>query len=173
MNIYLLRHAPVISEYEGCYNGWINIDIQSDIKPIKELQSIKFDNIYSSDLLRCTKTLDILGFKNYQIDSRVRESKFKYNVEGKNFNQINPPQSALKDMKSWYNFICHESIEEFRNRIKLFLNEIKGENILICSHGGAIRMIISILEQKDFYKLFEKKIDYLEVRHVLKKIVLL
>ena len=163
MTIYLLRHAPVIEKYEGCYNGWINIDIQKNISPIKELQSINFDAIYSSDLLRCTKTLDLLGFRDYQIDQRIRESKFKNHHEGKKFNQIDPPKSALKDMKSWYKFLCDESVEEFRNRIKSFLDQLKGDKILICSHGGAIRMMISILQQKDFYNLFEKKIDYLEV----------
>ncbi len=169
MKIYLLRHAPVIKEYEGCYNGWINIDIEPNIKPIKELQHIEFDKIYSSDLLRCTKTLDLLGFENYQTDHRIRESKFKEQFEGKNFDQINPPQSALKDMKSWYSFITDESIEEFRDRVESFLSELKGDKILICSHGGAIRMMLSILEQRDFYRLFEKKIDYLSINSFLTK----
>ncbi len=163
MKLYLLRHAPVIEKYDGCYNGWIDIDIQPNIKPIKELQNIHFDSIYSSDLLRCTKTLELLGFFNYQIDQKIRESKFKIEYEGKNFNQIKAPQSALKDMKSWYTFLCDESIEEFKNRIESFLKELKGDKILICSHGGAIRMILSIIEKRDFYRLFEKKIDYLSI----------
>ena len=164
MKVYLLRHAPVAQEYEGCYNGWIDIDIQKNIKPIQELENINFDAIYSSDLLRCTTTLEILGFNEYQTDQRIRESKFKDKYEGKTFNQIQPPSTALKDMQSWYNFICDESIEIFRKRVESFLNELQGDQILICSHGGAIRMMISIIQHKNFYKLFEEKIDYLDLK---------
>jgi broad specificity phosphatase PhoE len=169
MKIYLLRHARVIKEYEGCYNGWIDIDIEPNIEPIKELENINFDFIYSSDLLRSTKTLNLLGFTTYQTDNRIRESKFKEHYEGKNFNQINPPQSALKDMQSWYNFICDESVEEFRYRVESFLSQLKGDKILICSHGGAIRMMLSILEGKDFFKLFNRKVDYLDIIHSSKR----
>ena len=163
MTLYLLRHAPVVKEYEGCYNGWIDIDIQKDIMIPEGLKENYFDAIYSSDLQRCTKTLDILGFEGYTTDTRLREIRFKKSYEGKPFKAINPPKHALKNMKSWYDFICDETITSFQGRIQSMLDAVEGENILICSHGGTIRMILSLLEEKDFYTLFDIKIDYLDL----------
>jgi broad specificity phosphatase PhoE len=157
----LLRHAPVVTEYEGCYNGWIDIDIKDEKLELK--LDTEFDAIYSSDLKRCRQTLDALSYKNYQIDKNLREIKFKDKVEGKNFQALTPPSTALKDMKSWYEYICDESVESFKKRLETFLSKLEGENILICSHGGAIRMILSIIEERDFYELFEEKIGYLEI----------
>jgi broad specificity phosphatase PhoE len=157
----LLRHAPVVTEYEGCYNGWIDIDIKDEKLSLK--LDNDFDAIYSSDLKRCRKTLDALGYREYKVDKNLREIKFKDEVEGKNFDALNPPPSALKDMKSWYEYVCDESVESFRKRVDTFLSKLEGENILICSHGGTIRIILSIIEDRDFYEHFEKKIGYLEV----------
>ena len=157
----LLRHAPVVTSNEGCYNGWIDIDIK-DEKLVLKIDT-EFDAIYSSDLKRCRQTLDALGYTNYQIDKNLREIKFKDGIEGKNFQALNPPSTTLKDMESWYEYICDESVESFRKRVEIFLKQLEGENILICSHGGTIRMILSLIEDKNFYRLFEKKIEYLEI----------
>lgn len=97
MKLTLLRHGVVAKKYEGCYNGWIDIDIQN-IEPVEMFQDTTFDVIYTSDLIRCTKTLKLLNFSNYKVDPRVREICFKSEVEGKNFDEINPPKSALEDM---------------------------------------------------------------------------
>jgi len=169
MTLFLLRHAPVVKEYEGCYNGWIDVDIQQDIVMPERLREQEFDAIYSSDLQRCSKTLDILGFEGYITEERLREIRFKKAFEGKSFESINPPKHALDNMQSWYDFICDEDLASFRSRIQSMLETLEGKNILICSHGGTIRMILSLLEEKDFYALFDIKIDYLELLKIIPK----
>nr|MCH9814539.1 histidine phosphatase family protein [Campylobacterota bacterium] len=161
MRLTLLRHAEVSVRYQGCYNGWIDIDIEKR-EPIGMFEDITFDAIYSSDLKRCKQTLALLSFPRYQIDQRLREIRFKPEFEGKSFECIDPPQEALYDMSSWYDYICDEKFALFRERVRAFLSSMQGEEVLICAHGGTIRMILSLLQERDFYTLFEQNIRCLE-----------
>jgi broad specificity phosphatase PhoE len=163
MTLYLLRHAQVQNDYKNCYNGWIDVDIELFNTQIKDIQNISFERVISSTLQRCKHTLDYLGYTNYEVDERIKEIKFKSFIEGKSFAQINPPSFALKDMQSWYNYTCDESINSFRERVNSFLKTLHGENILICTHAGTIRMILSIIHNEDFLDQFDKNIDYLDL----------
>ena len=166
--ITLLRHAPLPLEYQKCFIGHCDIKIDLSLTNIKKLENIKkreYKYVYSSDLIRCTQTLDLLGLK-YEKDERLREVKFKKEFERKSFNEIENFDSYdskyLSSMKSWHEYICEETLVSFENRIKSFLQKIpKDGDILICSHAGTIRIINSILEKEDYEKsLF--KINYLE-----------
>jgi len=44
-------------------------------------------------------------------------------------------------------YVCDEPLEMFRERVQSFLEELPNdETILICSHGGTIGMIRSLLD---------------------------
>ncbi|MFA6188668.1 MAG: histidine phosphatase family protein [Sulfuricurvum sp.] len=154
MELTLLRHAPPPTAYHGRYIGHTDIEIDGALferDKIEHLLNQDFDCIYSSDLVRCTATLEKMGMTPFIADSRLREVCFKPSFEGKNFAQIEAMDTfdpnALDSKESWHRFVCDEPIEVFQARIKHFLNELPKEgSVLICTHGGTIQMILSMLD---------------------------
>lgn len=154
MELTLLRHASPHEKFHGCYNG--HTDIPIDLArfghdKIQPLLHHHFDRIYSSDLQRCTATLETMGITVFTTDSRLREVRFKPSIEGKTFAQIEASDDfdprVLASREAWHYYVCDESLPIFRTRIESFLDELNsGENILICSHGGTIAMILSLLD---------------------------
>ncbi|MFY9142919.1 histidine phosphatase family protein [Sulfuricurvum sp.] len=160
MVLTLLRHAPPPLAFHGRYIGHSDIPIDSELFHPLTLPSA-YDVIYSSDLIRCTQTLEQLGYRDYQTDERLREVRFKEAYEGKSFDEIermdvyNP--RFLESEELWHSFICDEKAENFRSRIASFLEELPREqNILICTHAGTIREILFLLENRP------KRLNYLE-----------
>lgn len=154
MALILLRHAPPAAEYHGCYNGHTDIAIDPalfDETKIEPLLHHRFDRVYASDLRRCTQTLRCMGIEPFRTDPRLREVRFKPSIEGKRFEQIERMEGfdprCLESIESWHAFVCDEPLEAFRERVRSFLEELpRDETILICSHGGTIGMIRSLLD---------------------------
>ena len=164
MAITLLRHAALPKKYQNHYIGWSDISIDPELfdhKKVALLQTQKFDIVYSSDLIRCTQTLETLGIKDYITDTRLREVRFKDEIEGLNFNEIEKLSSYkskyIEKRKKWHKYICEEPQKDFEARIKSFLNELpKDKEILICSHGGTLQKMMLFLGYA------KNKIAYLE-----------
>lgn len=160
MVLTLLRHAPLPIAYHGRTIGHSDIPIDSELfTPITLPQT--YDRIYSSDLSRCTQTLEQLGFECFQTDERLREVRFKEQFEGKSFDEIERTEAYhpdfLESQERWHNFVCDECVEEFRGRIASFLEDLPREqNILICTHGGTIAEMLSLLNAPP------KRLNYLE-----------
>jgi len=160
MAIILLRHAPLPIEFQKRFIGHSNIEIDlllADISKLVEIKNTKFDMVYSSDLKRCTQTLDLINFE-YEIDSRLREVKFKEIFEQKTFDEIESmdifEDKYLDCMDTWHEFICEESLEEYKNRGKSFLQDLpKDKNILICSHAGTIKMLYKLLTNNELLEV--------------------
>jgi alpha-ribazole phosphatase/probable phosphoglycerate mutase len=165
MELTLLRHASPYGEYHGCYNGHTDIPIDTALFEHDKIQSLlncPFDRIYSSDLQRCTATLEMMGITAFTTDSRLREVRFKPSIEGKTFAQIEASidfdPHALDSKEAWHQYICDESLPIFRVRIQNFLNEFsEDESVLICTHGGTIAMFLSVLNPEISYP----PLDYL------------
>lgn len=160
MALTLLRHAPLPLEYHGRTIGHSDISIDLTLFPSITLP-LTYDAIYSSDLSRCTQSLEQLGYRDFKIDERLREVRFKGSIEGKSFEEIEQMEEYrphfLESQEQWHNFVCDESVEEFRGRIASFLGDLPREqNILICAHGGTIAEMLSLL------KLPPKRLGYLE-----------
>jgi broad specificity phosphatase PhoE len=164
MALTLLRHAALPEENEHRYNGWTDIDIDPalfDAKEVALLSQQKFDFIYSSDLVRCQQTLELMGITEYITDERLREVRFKKEVEGLNFNEIEKltsyKTSYIEEKEAWHDYICDESQIQFETRIKDFLESLPvNKEILICSHGGTLQKIMAMLGYA------KNKIAYLE-----------
>lgn len=178
-DITFLRHGVLPKKHQNRYNGWSDIPIditlcdfekiapinyptprdggieearleEVQLNPLVGLKDEKFDLIFSSDLIRCTQTLDELQF-SYKTDCRLREVKFNTEIEGKSFEEIANlatfKQSYLDSNELWHDYIAAESKREFHNRLKEFLNSLpNNKNILICSHAGAIKEMLNILK---------------------------
>lgn len=166
--ITFLRHAPLALKNQKCYNGHIDLEIDTslvDYKKIESLQKQKYDLVYSSDLKRCTQTLDLLKL-SYIKDERLREIKFKDEFEGKSFDEISKmpiyDERYLSSFEVWHEFIALESIEKYKQRVKNFLATLpKNKDILVCSHGGTIKLIHSLLTNIK-YEESSYSISYLE-----------
>ncbi len=152
MALTLLRHAAVAKEFQGTYLGWSDIGIDEtlfDHNKVSALKQENFDLVISSDLIRCRQTLEKLG-KTFTSDPRLREVKFKTEIEGKQFSDIEKLQSYdplyLESEATWHTYICEESQAHFRKRIKDFLATLpRDKEILLCTHAGSIKMMMELL----------------------------
>jgi broad specificity phosphatase PhoE len=155
MQLTLLRHAPLPLCHQKRYNGWSDIPIDPNLfdhQKVAHLKKQQFDLIYSSDLKRCIQTLSLI-FEEQEIATTMalREVKFKEEIEGKSFEEIKKLATFrphyLESEILWHHYICEESQEAFHQRLNEFLQQLpKKKKILICSHAGAIRAIMHLLE---------------------------
>jgi len=164
MALTLLRHASLGITHEKRYNGWtdLSIDFSSfDEKKVVILKRIDFDFVYSSDLQRCTQTLEMLEIEDYFTDARLREVRFRDEIEGKTFNEVQKLPSYKstysEERESWHRYICEEHPALFEERIKSFLADIpRDKEVLICSHSGTLQKMMVFLGYA------KHNIDYLE-----------
>jgi len=128
-------------------------------KQAKELIEIfkneKIDVIISSPLDRCLDTINLLAKdKNLEIikDFDLRESSF-WKYEWKIVDELFLTRYDNKDLKISDDF---ESISELENRIEIFYKNIiekyKWKTILICSHWDPLVKLLSIIENKEFWR---------------------
>ncbi|MDP3267088.1 MAG: histidine phosphatase family protein [Sulfuricurvum sp.] len=166
MELTLLRHAAPNITYQQRYIGHTDISIDNTLfehNKIEHLLHQKFARIYSSDLKRCIQTLETIGIHSCTIDPRLREVRFKPSIEGKTFSEIEAMDSfnpdALDSKEEWHRFVCDESSLMFQSRIESFLNELPKEgNVLICAHGGTMRMLLSLIDST----LPDRHLEYLD-----------
>jgi alpha-ribazole phosphatase len=157
MIVYLLRHTKPEIEAGICY-GQSDIglsksfsDEQSSIKD--RLSTIAFDSIFSSPLKRCVQLAEALCSDNMKIiiDNRLMEMNFG-TWEMKNWQEISISSEAQNWFNDYINVKCPggESFMDLQNRVKDFLNMLKGyskfKNPLIITHAGVIRAMYSITE---------------------------
>jgi len=169
MKITLVRHAEVLESYQGKYNGHIDISLSENGKlQAKELanklQDEDFDRIYCSDLLRAKETLDAFEIKIEPIfTSRLREKSWGIH-EGKSFDEIQDSGIIYENFEQWIKALDGEDIYEYKDNAKDFLyNTIlssKSKNILIVTHSGFIKTILSIVKKYSLEDAFSIKLPY-------------
>jgi len=160
----LLRHAPLHPKDQKRYNGWTNLSIDPalfDIQAVQPLCRQHFDHIFTSDLLRCTQTLDLMQKTPYTPDARLREVRFKAHIEGLSYPDVSKRtdfcDTLLEDHIAWHHYICAESYDAFGRRVGSFLAELPQNcEILVCTHGGVIQRMMSLLH------LPTQQVGYLE-----------
>jgi broad specificity phosphatase PhoE len=162
IDIYLVRHGETDWNKVGRFQGWTDIPLNElGIKQAENLQdyfkNIPLEAVFSSDSIRAIETAKLItknqsSLKNIQ-DQRLREifcgaweglthqeiEQSGDNLEGYFLDPINnPPRDG-------------ETIEQLSKRIENFFadifsnNDFDNKKILIVSHGGTIRAIISML----------------------------
>jgi len=165
MKIYLLRHAEVIEEYQGKYNGHIDIPLSQNgekqaKKLAKELKHIKFDKIYCSDLLRAKETLKAFNYTNKVIYSKKLREKSWGKHEGKSFEEITSQGLTYINFEQWLNALDGEDILSYKKKVseyflKTVFNNSQNSNILIITHAGLIKTLISIIKNISFEESFK------------------
>ena len=154
MKICFVRHGQTQYNKEGRCTG--HIDDLLTAEGIKEAEralkdlSNDFNIIYSSDLIRCKQTAEILN-RNFKMpivyDTRLRERNFG-SLVGEYWAKWN---SVLleKDKNQQYDYrpFGGESVEDVKKRLFSFVLEIqkkhKNDKVLISTHGGIIRLLLN------------------------------
>lgn len=155
MDIYVVRHGLTAWNVEKKYLGWTNQSlIQSEKHQLDLLKNyvkdIEFDACFSSDLIRCVETFSYLCPNRQPIlDTRLRELNFG-EWEGKTYETLKENHHYQQWLKDWETIAPPkgESLVEFKVRINAFLKELlttHHQKILIVTHGGVIRYMLSLL----------------------------
>lgn len=182
MKITLVRHGEVEEDYIGCYNGHNSIGLSSkghnQAKILsKKLDSINFDAVFCSDLFRAKETIKhfvhpkstsslplTAHIKDIIYTDKLREKSWGKH-EGLSFDEI-IAQNEINyiDFLQWIKAIDGEPYEEYIKRVKVFFMEylpsLNLETVLIVTHAGVIRTLLSISKNIPLEEAFKIKIDY-------------
>ena len=154
--IYLVRHGQTDWNIEGKLQGKIDIKLNENGRRQSRMIAqiilkLNIDKIISSDLIRARETAEIINEiigKNITFDERIREVNYGI-LEGMSRN------SVTQEMWNIYNNVpeklkAEANVHLFK-RIKSFFDELQNskENILIVTHGGALRMIMYYAKNKN------------------------
>ncbi|MBC8237486.1 MAG: histidine phosphatase family protein [Helicobacteraceae bacterium] len=155
MILTLVRHAQVIEEYQGRYNGHLDIELSVNgklqaKKVAKKLQNIEFDKVYCSDLIRCRQTLSAFNLQtNIIYTHRLREKSWGRH-EGKSFEEIEAQGIKYENFQQWINALDGENTQEYISKLKEYFNETifkeDSNNILIVTHSGVIKTLLHLTE---------------------------
>ena len=135
--------------------------------------SLTFDCVYSSPLDRALETAEILSMKarsEFVIDNRILELGFGV-LEGTSFRVDPAPEVFVlnQDPKNYVPPEGGESLEELFDRTHDFLEELRISgppgNILIVTHGAAIRSMLQTLIGLDVSDFWSVRIGNCDVLH--------
>lgn len=191
--IIFVRHGESDMNKEGVFCGWSNSPltpngIKQAEKVRDKLKKEKLNLVITSDLDRCLNTASIIN--SYHKVDMIKESGLKEinfgKWEGLSYNEIH--KNFPKESKLWeedylnYPVPSGESLREMYTRVNQAFNKIKEkyskEKILIVSHSGVIRAILSkeICGSVDGYWKFKinncslTRLEYVDGFPVLKAI---
>ncbi|MDQ7060538.1 MAG: histidine phosphatase family protein [Sulfurimonas sp.] len=169
MNITLVRHAEVVASHIGKYNGHIDIVLSKNGKvQAKELAEKlalkKFDKVYCSDLLRARQTLDAFKLDcEIVYTSALREKSWGIH-EGKSFEEIEASGIKYENFEQWIHALDGEDISLYTKNVKNYFEQVvlkeSLDNILIISHSGFIKSLISDLQGITLEEAFSIKLPY-------------
>ncbi len=169
MRVTLLRHAEVDERYKNCYNGHNDIGLskngEAQAKEIaKKLDALKFDAVFCSDLRRAKETLQYsLHAEDAIYSERLREKSWGKH-EGFSFDEI-IAQGEIEyiDFLQWIDSLDGERYQTYEKRVKefffSFLPSLAKENILVVTHAGVIRILLSIINGITLEEAFDIKVE--------------
>lgn len=172
--LILVRHALTTDNQNNRLSGHIDSQV-SEIgkKQIEQLtrylEDIKIDSIYTTTSSRTKDTVkEISKIKDIQIKEKENLKEISFgDFEGITFEDIKKSYpNEFQDMidKGYeYKYPNGESLIDSYNRvaneISNILSEEKDKTVLICSHGGTIRNIITYLISNSYKYHWNFKID--------------
>lgn len=148
MNLYVVRHGQVPSNINGIISGWNDEEltekgIEQALKMRNELQSVKFDLVYSSPIYRAKQTAEIVSPQNEIIlDTRIAERE-PGKMLGKSRKEIDKNTWNSLDMERTPEGA--ETLAAGLKRVKSFLNEIfsksEDKTVLVVTHSFVSKCI--------------------------------
>lgn len=153
MKVYVVRHGESQTNRAMCYTGYFDSPLtdkgREDAKFAREvLGNIKFDMIFASDLGRAVETCMIATGCEPETDALLREIDVG-RLENTPFENLSR-EERTKHFKIGYAHFGGESKEDFRLRIKSFMNKLESlncDNVAVFSHGAwLISMLCMVLD---------------------------
>lgn len=151
--IYIARHGQTQWNAKGKIQGQTDSPLTKEgLNQAKnlaqELSHIKFDAVYSSDLLRAKRTAKIVALE-HQLIVKTKEALRERNfgpLEGQDKEALMLLEQ-LRKQKIPYETNKIESDEKMVERVILFLRELAvaypAKTVLVVSHGGIIRALLT------------------------------
>ncbi|WP_138429333.1 alpha-ribazole phosphatase [Fodinibius saliphilus] len=168
MDIYLIRHTTPDIEEGICYGQkdiGLAVDYANEVNILKRKLPKGYHNFttYSSSLERCKKLADELATKEPITDDRLMELNFG-DWEGRKWDNIS--QNELGEwMENFVEVVCPggESYRQLHNRVEAWWKEQlegKDDQLLVITHGGVIRCLLSLVLGIPLGNSFQLTIDY-------------
>lgn len=154
--LYLVRHGQTDWNVTRTIQGQLDIPLnkkgEEQAEELRlELESIHFDALFSSDLLRAKRTAELLNLeRQLVIETTValRERSFG-SYQGKQMDEAHEKlYHLLENYKSHPHLVESgvETNEEMVSRALTFIREISvaypGQTVLLVSHGGLMRTLL-------------------------------
>jgi alpha-ribazole phosphatase len=170
MKIIAVRHTSVDVADGICY-GQSDVATASTFEKEKEmvvqkLMQEQYQAVYSSPLSRCRKLAGFVAKGNPIIyDARLMELNFG-KWEGCRWDDIYNSEESQRWFDDWVNTPCPggESNSQLVARVEDFLQQVtpqhSDETILVVTHGGVVRALISLLSNIELQKTFEIQVDF-------------
>lgn len=182
MKIYFVRHGQTQYNKDRRITGQVDVPlieegIEQARKAIVEIPE-GISEIYSSDLIRCKQTTDILNEKlnlHVKYDARLRERNFG-SLEGKMWDEIDPVIWE-KDKVQEYDYHPYggESVEDVKKRILAMIVDIrrkrKGDKVLVVTSAGVIRLLHKIISGEVHAKIDNSSIHEFEYPDTIEMVV--
>ncbi|MBA7535779.1 putative phosphoserine phosphatase 2 [subsurface metagenome] len=170
MTIFLIRHGETEYNKKGVLMGELDIPLNDEgkrqaIKIAERLASIKVSHIYSSDRSRALQTAEIISdkLKIPVIESKDLQEHLLGKLEGRKWN----PEWLKDGFEGFEKVLLREggeSVIAFEDRVWKCFNEIIAQNdvnnnIVIISHGAAIKIIFKNILQSSLKALLRIRQD--------------
>ncbi len=185
--LYLMRHGETELNTKGVYYGWTDCGLsEKGVKQAQKvalmLKDIKFDTVISSPLKRAKDTAAIVSKfppEEIVLDGRLKELNFG-SWEGRHYQSIQEWDRENWDL--WVNNWKEaappggESFMDMYRRVEESVKEIlekySGQTLLVVTHQGCLRMIMSILLNLDYdgywhFTFAHGTYSLLEIKHGL------
>ncbi|RRD40520.1 histidine phosphatase family protein [Leptotrichia sp. OH3620_COT-345] len=159
-DIVFIRHGETDMNKSKLYFGHLDPELnetgKEQLKKTKKLLKYfekNIDIVFSSNLKRCVESMEILKI-NQKIKKILLEEFKEINFgifEGKTYEEIVSefPEEAEKMNNNWRTFKVQggESLEEVMRRVvtklKELINKYKNKKLIIVTHAGVIKTIVS------------------------------
>ena len=186
--IYLVRHGESEGNLTQITQGQLDTALtQTGVIQARQLaqalKPIKFTAAYSSDLLRAYKTAEIIATERQLsvVTSKLIRERYFGRFQGRPWQYFQKQLDKLIQNKqelqcSWGNLLSQidhtvETDDQIAARSLLFLRQIAlahlGQNILVVSHGGSIRAVLThlgIFNEADFRLIRIENTAYIKLR---------
>jgi broad specificity phosphatase PhoE len=163
--LVLVRHGETEWNRDGRWQGGSDTQLndlgREQARMLAKELDDRIDVVYSSDLSRARETADIVASKlglEVRVDPRLRERSFG-SWEGLTTAEIE--ERFADSHRRWRDGASAgaddaETFEDFFTRVNGFLADLlrlhAGENVLVISHGGSIRVIHAIAAGVDYVR---------------------
>lgn len=178
--IYLVRHGKIDLGKEKCYIGATDLSLSKEgiiqAQRIKKLFStIDIDRAYTSPLIRCVQTLDII-LENRNVEKILIKELREIDLgqwEGKSFSYIKKfyPEEFKARGENIAAFVTPdgESFNQLKERVIPAFENIKENstgNVIIVAHAGVNRVILSNILAISMVDMFNINQDYGSVSEI-------